>query len=105
MGHARAILAVEGSSEQGALAEKVIKQQWSVRELEQAIAAVKLEKQPKKVKRVDPNVRAATEQLERALGTRVRIVERGKKGRIEIEYHSEEELQRIYERLVSLAAG
>jgi ParB family chromosome partitioning protein len=39
--------------------------------------------------------------LERSLGTRVRIVEKGKKGRIEIEYYSQEELQRLYERLVN----
>lgn len=101
MGHARAILGMEGSSEQRALAEKTIESGWSVRQVEKVIAASKAPVQPKKAKRVDPNVRAATETLERALGTRVRIVEKGKKGRIEIEYYSPEELQRLYERLAN----
>ena len=101
MGHARAILALEGASEQRALAEKTVESGWSVRQVEKVIAASKAPNQPKKTKRVDPNVRAATETLERSLGTRVRIVERGKKGRIEIEYYSQEELQRLYERLVN----
>ena len=101
MGHARAILGMEGASDQRTLAEKTIEYAWSVRQVEKVIAASKAPNQPKKTKRVDPNVRAATETLERSLGTRVRIVERGKKGRIEIEYYSQEELQRLYERLVS----
>lgn len=101
MGHARAILAMEGSSEQRALAEKTVEYGWSVRQVEKVIAASNAPIQPKKTKRVDPNVRAATETLERSLGTRVRIVERGTKGRIEIEYYSPEELQRLYERLVN----
>lgn len=101
MGHARALLAMEGASEQRALAEKTVESGWSVRQVEKVISASKAPNQPKKTKRVDPNVRAATETLERSLGTRVRIVERGKKGRIEIEYYSQEELQRLYERLVN----
>ena len=102
MGHARAILAIEGPSEQQTLAEKTVEFGWSVRQVEKVIAAARAG-QPKGTKRVDPNVRAATETLERSLGTRVRIVERGKKGRIEIEYYSQEELQRLYERLVNQA--
>jgi len=101
MGHARAILAMEGASEQQALAEKTVEYGWSVRHVEKVIAASKAPNQPKKTRRFDPNVRAATETLERSLGTRVRIVEKGKKGRIEIEYYSQEELQRLYERLVN----
>ena len=101
MGHARAVLAMETASEQRALAEKAVEYGWSVRQVEKMIAASKGPDQPKKSKRVDPNVRAATETLERSLGTRVRIVERGKRGKIEIEYYSQEELQRLYERLVN----
>jgi len=101
MGHARAILAIEGADEQRGLAEQTIKCAWSVRQVERVIAARKTPVQPKEIKRVDPNVRAATETLERSLGTRVRIVEKGKKGKIEIEYYSQEELQRLYERLVN----
>ena len=50
----------------------------------------------------DPNIKAAVGSLEAALGTRVRIVEKSdQRGRIEIEYYSQEELQRIYEWIVS----
>jgi ParB family chromosome partitioning protein len=49
----------------------------------------------------DPNVKAAIEALERALGTRVRIVELSEqRGRIEIEYYSQAELDRLFEHLV-----
>ena len=49
---------------------------------------------------IDPNTRAAVLELERALGTRVRIVGNPKRGKIEIRYFSPEDLQRIYERIV-----
>ena len=49
----------------------------------------------------DPNTRAAEEQLRLALGTRVRIVQRGGKGRIEVDFNTELELQRLFELLVS----
>jgi ParB family chromosome partitioning protein len=101
MGHARAILAMEVANEQRRLAEQTVKFGWSVRQVENMVAVSKAPVRPKEKKRVDPNVRAATETLERSLGTRVRIVEKGKKGRIEIEYYSQEELQRLYERLVN----
>ena len=100
MGHARALLSLEDAGEQRVLADKVLRNGWSVRQVEQTIAFQKNEpvrKEPKR--RMDPNVKAATEKLERALGTRVRIVARGKSGRIEIEYYSPEELQRLYEYL------
>ena len=50
----------------------------------------------------DPNVKAAVEELERALGTKVRIVPSGPtRGRIEIEYYSTDELHRLYSVIVS----
>ncbi len=46
---------------------------------------------------IDPNVKAAIEEMSRVLGTKVKIVEKAKqKGRIEIEYYSAEDLDRIY---------
>jgi ParB family chromosome partitioning protein len=50
---------------------------------------------------IDVHTRAAQEKLRMALGTRVRILRRGKGGRIEVDFGSEDELQRLYERLVS----
>jgi ParB family chromosome partitioning protein len=50
----------------------------------------------------DPNIKAAVRELESALGTRVRIVEKtDQHGRIEIEYYSQEDLQRVYEIIVT----
>jgi ParB family transcriptional regulator, chromosome partitioning protein len=101
MGHARALLALDHASDQKTLAGKIIRQEWSVRQVERSIAASKHPKVASKEKpRMDPNLRAAVEKMERALGTRVRIVEKGKRGRIEIEYYSPEELQRLYEYFV-----
>ena len=58
---------------------------------------------PKHVDEVqlDPNVKAAIQEMERVLGTKVRIVEKAKqRGRIEIEYYSTEDLDRIYGAIV-----
>ena len=63
-------------------------------------------RKPKHVDEVDldPNVKAAIQELERVLGTRVRIVEKAKqKGKIEIEYYSAEDLDRIYTAIVGEA--
>lgn len=101
MGHARALLALDSVEEQRDLAMRCLHHDWSVRQLEKTIAYLKVGKElHPEPKRVDPNVKAAVEKLEHALGTRVRIVEKNKKGRIEIEYYSQEELQRLYEYLV-----
>jgi ParB family chromosome partitioning protein len=48
--------------------------------------------------RTDPNVRAVEAELQEIFGTKVRIIAKGRgKGQIEIEYYSEEDLQRLYE--------
>jgi ParB family transcriptional regulator, chromosome partitioning protein len=100
MGHARALLGLESHTQQREIAEKASAQGWSVRQLERSIAAGKKTK-PKTnaTTPLDPNVRAALEHLERVLGTRVRIVENGPRGRIEIEYYSKEDLHRLYDHL------
>jgi ParB family chromosome partitioning protein len=101
MGHARALLALESAPEQHALAEKTVRYGWSVRQVEKTISHLKSEKPRKKsAVQTDPNVKAAVEKMEKALGTRVRILENGQAGRIEIEYYSQEELQRLYEYLI-----
>ena len=54
----------------------------------------------------DPNVKAAIEELERALGTRVRIVELNEhSGRIEIDYYSQAELDRLFQQILSKEMG
>jgi ParB family transcriptional regulator, chromosome partitioning protein len=100
MGHARALLGLESHTQQREIAEKASAQGWSVRQLERSIAAGKKTKPKTNAPTpLDPNVRAALEHLERVLGTRVRIVENGPRGRIEIEYYSQEDLHRLYDHL------
>jgi ParB family transcriptional regulator, chromosome partitioning protein len=106
-GHARCLLKLPNSDMQRAAAAKVAEQDWSVRQLERATAKMmegggaKSPSEPAQ----DPNVKAAIDELERSLGTKVRIVEAARgKGRIEIEYYSQEDLDRIYEMIVGTGA-
>ena len=100
MGHARALAGISDEAQLLRLARDVIAKQLSVRETEALIRKTTtpppdLEAPPK-----DVHTRAAEEKLRFALGTRVRIVRKGKGGRIEIDFTSEDELQRVYEMLV-----
>ena len=76
---------------------------WSVRQVERLTQRLLEDRKPKAVADVqpDPNVKAAIQEMERVLGTRVRIIEKaGQKGRIEIEYYSGDDLDRIYSTIV-----
>lgn len=101
-GHARCLIGLPEEL-QREVAEKIVAQGLSVRQVEaltQRMTETRKPKSPKEVS-IDPNVKAAIEELERVLGTKVRIVEKTKNtGRIEIEYYSTEELDRIYTTIV-----
>lgn len=102
-GHARCLLSLPTIELQREVAEKAVAQGWSVRQTERTTQKMTEGRKPKHVDEVDndPNVRAAIQELERALGTKVRIVEKSKqKGRIEIDYYSGEDLDRIYAAIV-----
>ncbi|MBA3948519.1 MAG: ParB/RepB/Spo0J family partition protein [Acidobacteria bacterium] len=104
MGHARALLGLDSSAAQRQLAREVVAKGLSVRETEamvkrQGASAETATPAGKNGKKKDPNTRAAEEKLRFALGTDVEIVRRGKGGRIEIAFGSEEELNRIFEKL------
>ena len=107
-GHARAILGLPDGDQQLQLAEKAAAQGLSVRQVETLVqeaaghSTSTKHSGPKRETAQDPNVRAAVEQLERALGTRVRIVElTDQRGRIEIEYYSQTELERLFQQLAN----
>jgi ParB family transcriptional regulator, chromosome partitioning protein len=106
MGHARAILGLGTADEQLQLAEKTVALGLSVRQVETQVQEMTADrgKPPaglRKESAQDPNVRAAADELERALGTRVRIVELSEqRGRIEIEYYSQADLDRLYQQIV-----
>ena len=106
MGQARAILGLADETSQIALAEKAVAQGLSARQVEALVRQTVEPGAPGKgtgrdagqPAKQDPNVRAAAEDLERVLGTRVRIVEQtGQRGKIEIEYYSQDDLMRIFE--------
>ncbi len=103
-GHARALLALESTQEQERLARLIVKQGLSVRQVEKHVATASQPKptpvEPQPVK-IDPNTRAAVLELERTLGTRVRLNGGSDRGKIEIQYYSAEDLIRIYEIIVN----
>jgi ParB family chromosome partitioning protein len=106
MGHARAILGLPAADEQIQVAEKTVALGLSVRQVEAQVQEMTSDRgKPAHGSRKDavqdPNVRAAADELERALGTRVRIVELSEqRGRIEIEYYSQSDLDRLYQQIV-----
>ncbi len=106
MGHARAILGLPTAEEQIQVAEKTVALGLSVRQVEAQVQEMTSDRGTRahgsrKDSVQDPNVRAAADELERALGTRVRIVELSEqRGRIEIEYYSQSDLDRLYQQIV-----
>ena len=102
-GHARALAALNSQEAQKKLARQVVDKGISVRKLESLMAG-RAASQPAEATKaeppVDPNLRAAVLELERALGTRVRVVGGEKRGKIEISYFSPEDLNRIYEKIM-----
>ena len=103
-GHARCLCSLPNVDLQREVAEKAVAQGWSVRQTERTTQRMLEERKPKHIDELetDPNVKAAILELERVLGTKVRIVEKAKqKGRIEIDYYSPEDLDRIYTVIVS----
>lgn len=101
MGHARAILGLATPELQTQVAEKAAAQGFSVRQVERLVKKVNEPRDPSEQPLQDPNVKAAVAELETALATRVRIVEKSdQRGRIEIEYYSQDDLQRIYESIL-----
>jgi ParB family chromosome partitioning protein len=105
-GHARALLKFTDPEMQREIAGQCIKEGWSVRQIEEFTrpgngVERKDRKKPPETPPVDPNVKAAIAEMERVLGTKVRIIERsGGKGQIEIEYYSTDDLNRVYELIV-----
>lgn len=99
-GHGRALLAITDSKLQCKLAQNVIDDKLSVRELEFLIRKLKTKSEPSKSKakkETNPYYKEVIEKLENYFGTKVNVTNKNNKGKIEIEYYSEEDLQRILE--------
>jgi ParB family transcriptional regulator, chromosome partitioning protein len=112
-GHAKVIMALSDSETQIRVAEEVATGFLSVREVEERVTA--LRRAPQKgpaaggtggaARHADPNVAAAEDRLCRALRTKARIVKRGERGRIEVHFYSEAELDRLFSFLVTAEKG
>ena len=98
-GHARTLLSLENNVLALEVAKQVIAQEMSVRQLENHIASlkkVKKEKRPSKEEiEIQRSIKALEESLSSELGTKIRIINKKNKGKIEIPYSSTEDFERI----------
>ena len=102
-GHAKVLAGIDEEDKQIKLAEEVIKHGLSVRQLEKMAKEEKpAAKKPKKAAAKNANVKRVEEDLKAALGTKVTLNQKGSKGKIEIEFYSKEELERLIEMLKSI---
>ena len=102
-GHGRTLLGCEDPKKQVALAARCVKEGLSVRALEAIVSGKKKPVKPRK-KPKDPDVEALENELKEKFGTKVSLVRKGTKGTrgaIEIEFYSEDELERLLELLRS----
>ena len=97
-GHARALLSLDDPELQMAICQQIISQGLSVRRVESLVKAYKdgTAKKPQKTQSYkDPNILSLEEDLQRQFGTSVNILRRGQKGKIEIEFYSDDDLNRV----------
>jgi len=96
VGHAKVLLGVENAALRQRLAARVVREGLSVRQLEQLVR-VRPRVPRGTLRRADPEIVRIQEELQRCLGTKVSIGYRAGKGKIEIEYYSDDEFERIVE--------
>jgi ParB family chromosome partitioning protein len=97
MGHARAILSLEGQGRQIQARNLVISRGLSVRETEKWVRSQKEGcKEKRKALMLTPQWKAIESDLQKVLGTRVKVVKGRSKGKVEIEFYSEKDLDRIW---------
>lgn len=104
-GHARTLLAIEDYEEQYNLANKIFDEKLSVRETEKLIKELKNPKKEKEKKVIEHDFiyKDLEERMKTVMGTKVHINPKTKgKGKIEIEYYSDEELERIFELIMTV---
>ena len=104
-GHAKALLSLADASAILDAARKIIQGNYSVRQAELLVARHSSKGENSRdlsaeSESIDPNVKAAIRGLEQALGTKVTIQENAGKGKVELHFYSQEELNRLYEGLM-----
>ena len=104
-GHARALLAIDDKDEQYNLANRIFDEKLSVRDTEKLVKEIKNPKKTKeKVKTVNDFIyKDLANKMKEVMGTKVSIASKGNgKGKIEIEYYSDEELERMFDMIMSI---
>ncbi len=102
-GHARALLSLQSLSKAKEILEAIRKDKLSVRKTEKLVQKLSQEKESViKLHDVDPYIKHLADELKKALGTQVKIVDKGGEGKIEIEYYSKDELERLIEILINI---
>lgn len=107
-GHARALLAIDDPELQYTLANKIFDEKLSVRETEKLVKEIKNPKKPKEKKPVANSFiyQDLEEKMKSVFGTKVSIASKGKgKGKIEIEYYSDDELEYLFDMMMSIKRG
>ena len=107
-GHARALLAIDDPELQYTLANKIFDEKLSVRETEKLVKEIKNPKKPKEKKPVANSFiyQDLEEKMKSVFGTKVSIASKGKgKGKIEIEYYSDDELEHLFDMMMSIKRG
>lgn len=104
-GHARALLAIDDLEQQYILANKIFDEKLSVRETEKLIKELKNPKKAKEKKKVENSFiyTDLEDKMKEVFGTKVHVAVKGKgKGKIEIEYYSDDELERMFDMIMSI---
>lgn len=103
-GHGRALVGLDGRELQLKAREAVLKRGLSVRATELLVKRLKAPPADRRrvLSRQTPDLARAEEELRRALATKVRIVRSGRRGRIEVEFYSEEDLDRLVQKICRL---
>lgn len=107
-GHARALLAIDDPELQYTLANKIFDEKLSVREIEKLVKEIKNPKKKKEKKKAENEFiyRDLEDKMKDVFGTKVSIASKGKgKGKIEIEYYSDDELEHLFDMMMTIKRG
>ena len=107
MGHARALVGIKDEKSQKELADLTVSLEWSVRDLEEAIQKLDTKQSEDKTKpnqkKRDPYIDHLEESLRERFKTTVKIKQQKDKGKIELQYYSKQDLERLLELLQYMA--
>lgn len=101
-GHARTILAISNPEKQRALFQLIIKENLSVRQIEDKVREIAVSSHKRRIKNVDPQTEKQQQEISQVLGTKIKIKRTPKGGQIIIDFFSSEEFDSLYNKLTSL---